>query len=103
MKQSLNYQITDTYFPHESNEFILHKINENPRRAKNEYSKEEDKVDESDFEYGLFNAATRNDKYKSMVLHAGLKDMDNNEIIDEYFKWIYSNKTNQKQKKIDTF
>ena len=103
MKQSLNYQITNTYFPHESNEFIFHKINENPRRAENEYSKEEDKVDEFDFEYGLFNAVTRNDKYKFLVLHAGLKDMDNNKIIDEYFKLIYSNKINQKQKKIDTF
>ena len=29
--------------------------------------------------------------------------MDNNEIIDEYFKWIYSNEIDQKQKKIDTF
>ena len=86
MKQSLNYQITDTYFPHERNEFILHKINENPRRAENEYSKEENKVDESDFEYCLFNAATRNDKYKSLVLHAGLKYMDNNEIINKFSK-----------------
>ena len=74
-----------------------------PEEQKMNTPKRKTMVDDSDFEYGLFNAATRNDKYKFLVLHAGLKYMDNNEIIDEYFKWIYSNKINQKQKKIDTF
>ena len=94
MKPSHKTLVSSTYFPNSTTEFKLLNIEDDKRSNSFEVERWPNSDDDSTLMPGLANDWKKNNNYKTLISEIGLADLDNDEIIDQFSKFIDYNKKN---------
>ena len=94
MKPSHKTLVSSTYFPNSTTEFKLLNIEDDKRSNSFEVERWPNSDDDSILMPGLANGWKKNNNYKTLISEIGLADLDNDEIIDQFSKFIDYNKKN---------
>ena len=82
-------KVTSTYYQGAVDTFELHSIDVDPRKEATEKI-EENKANPDDIlEVGFSDGASKNQKYRNLIIRSGLQLIDNQQILQIYDKWLF--------------